>query len=92
MPFEARRCRAVEPHYKGGNVKRYNFRVYKDRKNRWRWQVRDFNNKKLIGASTESYNNRRECTENIRRLGSILARDLTKNTRGEFDYIGGMEE
>jgi uncharacterized protein YegP (UPF0339 family) len=41
-------------------------KIYKDKKNEWRWQ-RKASNGNIVGASTESYINKSDCRENAQR-------------------------
>jgi len=42
--------------------------IYKDGRGDWRWR-RTAQNGRIVGASTEGYNNRADCLANARRNG-----------------------
>lgn len=42
--------------------------IYQDPSRKWRWR-RVASNGKIVGASTEGYNNRSDCVANARRNG-----------------------
>jgi uncharacterized protein YegP (UPF0339 family) len=43
-------------------------KLYRDKKNEWRWEITDFRNKKIIGASTEGYKTRSAMLSNLLRV------------------------
>ena len=53
---------------------------FQDGQGDWRWRVRDAENGKIIGRSSEGYKNRKEMEENLRRMGSINSREFTVET------------
>jgi uncharacterized protein YegP (UPF0339 family) len=42
--------------------------IYKDAKNEWRWRCTAANGR-IVGASSQGYENRSDCVENARRFG-----------------------
>ena len=44
--------------------------LYK-RNGQWRWRMRDYRNKKIIGASTEGYKRRVDAIKNLNRIGEV---------------------
>ena len=47
------------------------YKIDKDAKGEYRWQVKAANGK-IIGASTEGYKNKADCIENMKQLGKAL--------------------
>ncbi len=46
-------------------------RVYRDKRFKWRWQIKAHNGK-IIGASTQGYWRRVDCTTNMHRVQQAL--------------------
>jgi uncharacterized protein YegP (UPF0339 family) len=50
---------------------------YKDSQGKWRWRVTALENGKVIGMSSESYENYNDAVANIHRLGTINEREFS---------------
>lgn len=65
-------------------------KVYKDRKNKWRWQMK-VDNGRIVGASTEGYSKRRLALENLEVVTGLLIY-IVRRTRGDverrYEYLG----
>jgi uncharacterized protein YegP (UPF0339 family) len=44
--------------------------LFKNR-GKWRWRMRDYRNRKIIGASTEGYANRYDAVKNLQRVSNV---------------------
>jgi len=58
----------------------------------WRWQLRDYRNRKIIGASTEVYVRRPACIANLRRVTGCDVRVPSGKSASERTVrLGGRE-
>lgn len=52
----------------------------------WRWKLRDYNNGKVIAASTEGYSNRADCIDNVFHSRDVL-NELPSRAEGLREYV-----
>jgi len=60
--------------------------VYEDAGGFWRWRIQNYRNKKIIGASTESYTKRAAAIKNLFTIGDAVY-NLDVPKRGAFKRI-----
>jgi len=58
---------------------------YQDKRGEWRWR-KTHKNGEIIGASSEGYNDKKDCQKNANRDGSKDKWEFYKDKRGEFRW------
>ena len=59
--------------------------IYKDKRGEWRWRKKSSTGK-IIGASTESYKDRKDCEANASRRASKDTWQFYKDKKGEYRW------